>query len=545
MATVRKLKNPIIPGFYPDPSICRVGDDFYLAVSSFELCPGIPLFHSKDLANWEKIGHAVTPENGFHVEANCGVGGVMAPTIRWHEGTFYIINANFADKGNYIVTAEDPRGPWSEPHWMNDVPGIDASIFFDTDGKCYVIGTGDVWENEGGRMERGIWIAEYDIRNFRRISEPFTIFNSALRGGASPEAPHIYHIGEYYYLIFAEGGTEHYHAVMSARSKELFSFFERNPANPIMTHRHMGFASPIINIGHADLIDLPDGSWYAVMLGSRLIDGCGKNLGRETFICPVVWERDWPLMSPQTGKVEWEYDAPGSLPWTGYEPLPARDDFDSATLDMDWTFWGTPYEAYWRLEDSALKIRCIRQPMVQDLQAMNFGVQLSEENYRPFIARRQLQPDCSVSLSMHFQPQEGETAGLALVQAMNHQLRMERCAEEGGKRQLLRVVISTADWTVPPYIPGFSSETKQTTLFEKDWDSSCAVLRIDMKGEDWTLYAGQSEEDLEELCRVDGRLVNPEKVGCMVGTMLGAFASGNGKSSDNEASFDWFELRKH
>ena len=171
MATVRKLKNPIIPGFYPDPSICRVGDDFYLAVSSFELCPGIPLFHSKDLANWEKIGHAVTPENGFHVEANCGVGGVMAPTIRWHEGTFYIINANFADKGNYIVTAEDPRGPWSEPHWMNDVPGIDASIFFDTDGKCYVIGTGDVWENEGGRMERGIWIAEYDIRNFRRISE--------------------------------------------------------------------------------------------------------------------------------------------------------------------------------------------------------------------------------------------------------------------------------------------------------------------------------------------------------------------------------------
>ena len=218
-----KLKNPIIPGFYPDPSICRVGDDFYLAVSSFELCPGVPVFHSKDLANWELISHAVTPANGFHVEANCGVGGVMAPTIRYWKGTYYIINANFSDKGNYIVTAADPHGPWSDPHWMDDVPGIDASIFFDTDDKCYVIGTGDVWENEGGRMERGIWIAEYDIENFKVISEPFTIFNSALRGGASPEAPHLYHIGEYYYLIYAEGGTEHYHAVMSARSRELFS----------------------------------------------------------------------------------------------------------------------------------------------------------------------------------------------------------------------------------------------------------------------------------------------------------------------------------
>ena len=536
-----KMKNPIIPGFYPDPSICRVGDDFYLAVSSFELCPGVPVFHSRDLANWELISHAVTPANGFHVEANCGVGGVMAPTIRYWNGTWYIINCNFADKGNYIVTAPDPRGPWSEPHWMDDVPGIDASIFFDTDGRCYVIGTGDVWENEGGRMERGIWIAEYDIENFKVVSEPFTIFNSALRGGASPEAPHIYHIGEYYYLIYAEGGTEHYHAVMSARSKELFAFFERNPANPIMTHRHMGFASPIINIGHADLVDLPDGSWYAVMLGSRLIDGIGKNLGRETFICPVVWERDWPLMSPQTGKVEWEYDAPASLPWTEWPKGDRRDDFDGDSLGDDWTFWGTPYEDFWQLKDSALRIRCIRQAMVQDLQAMGFGVNKSVENYRPFIAKRQIQPCWSVSTRMHFTPSEGETAGLAVVQAMNHQLRVEMCASPDGEGQNLRVVLSTADWNVPPYFPGFESATKQTVLSEVRWDSDTAVLRIDMMGEDWTVYAGQTEESLQEQCQVSGNLVNPEKVGCMTGTMTGVFASGNGKSSGSEAVFDWFD----
>ena len=536
-----KLKNPIIPGFYPDPSICRVGDDFYLAVSSFELCPGVPVFHSRDLANWELIAHAVTPSNGFHVEANSGVGGVMAPTIRYWNGTYYIINCNFADKGNYIVTASDPRGPWSEPHWMDDVPGIDASIFFDTDGKCYVIGTGDVWENEGGRMERGIWIAEYDIENFRLVSEPFTIFNSALRGGASPEAPHIYHIGDYYYLIYAEGGTEHYHAVMSARSRELFSFFERNPANPIMTHRHMGFASPIINIGHADLVDLPDGSWYAVMLGSRLIDGACKNLGRETFICPVVWERDWPLMSPQTGRVEWEYDAPASLPWTPYPKAAVRDEFEEEALGADWTFWGTPYEEYWKLDDSSLKIRCIRQGMVKDLEAMNFEVNLSKDNFRPFIAKRQIQPDYSFGTKMHFDAKGSETAGLAIVQAMNHQLRVELCAAEGGNGEKLRVVLSTADWNVPPYFPGFESQTKEETLFETPWKDTCAVLKVDMKGEDWSIYAGTDEQNLEKLCSVDGHLVNPEKVGCMVGTMLGVFASGNGTDSDNEAVFDWFD----
>lgn len=138
-----KIRNPILPGFYPDPSICRVGEDFYMVCSSFELYPGIPVFHSKDLANWEQLGYAMHQENGFHVEANIYAGGVMAPMIRYHKGTFYIINANFCDQGNFIVTATDPAGPWSKPFWLTDVPGIDASLFFDEDGKAYVIGTGD------------------------------------------------------------------------------------------------------------------------------------------------------------------------------------------------------------------------------------------------------------------------------------------------------------------------------------------------------------------------------------------------------------------
>ena len=172
---------------------------------------------------------------------------------------------------------------------------------------------------------------------------------------------------------------------------------------------------------------------------------------------------------------------------------------------------------------------------------MNFGVNLSKENFRPFIAKRQLQPCWSAGTVMHFCPDEGETAGLAVVQAMNHQLRIEMCSSPESGSQCLRVVLSTADWNVPPYFPGFESSTKETVLTERTWAGDTAVLRIDMKGEDWTVYAGVSEGSLQELCRVDGNLVNPEKVGCMVGTMIGVFASGNGKSSDNTASFDWFD----
>lgn len=537
----RKIVNPIIPGFYPDPTICRVGDDFYLACSSFEMYPGIPIFHSKDLANWEQIANIMTNDNGFHMEKNCGVGGVMAPTLRYNDGLFYLINANFSDKGNYIVTAENPAGPWSEPNWLDDVPGIDASFFFDDDGKSYVIGTGDVWENEGGRMERGIWLAEYDMKNFKMLSEPKTIFNSALRGGASPESPHIYHVGDYYHLIIAEGGTEHYHAVMNARSKDIFGFYETNPANPVMTHRNMGFKSPIINVGHADLVDLPDGSWYAVMLASRLIEGECKNLGRETFICPVEWERDWPLFSPQTGKVEWEYDAPASLPWTEYEPKKTHYDFDDEKMDLEWVQWGRPYEDFYEIKDSKLYLQCKRQKLDEEVRAMSFGGDLSKEYMMSMFAQRQCAINETMTAQMTFMPAEGEAAGLAIVQAMNHQMHLERICKDG--KQMLQFVATTADYNCPPYFPGFTCENKSEVLAECEWSDSNIVLQIKMEGEKFTVSYGATKDALKELIVADGRIINPEKVGCMTGTLLGMYATGNGTESDNKAAFDWFELK--
>ena len=536
-----KLQNPIIPGYYPDPSIIRVDDDFYIAVSSFEMCPGLPIFHSKDLAHWEQIANAIGPENGFHMEKNCGVGGVMAPTLRYHNGTYYIINTNFADKGNYIITAKDPKGPWSEPHWLDDVPGIDASIFFDDDDKCYVMGTGDCWDNGAGKMERGIWVAEFDIENYKLASEPFTIYNSALRNAASPESPHLYHIGDYYYLMIAEGGTEHYHSVAVARSKEIFSFFEGNPANPVLTHRHMGFRSPIINVGHADFVQLKDGSWYAVMLASRLIDGECKNLGRETFICPVIWERDWPVFTPETGKVEWEYEGPASLKECKVGGSAAREDFDSDKLSLDMVFWGRPQDDIWKIEDSKLELKCVHQKLEDDIRPMSFEVNLSDDNYVAFLGKRQTKINQTFSCQMSFVPEGDETAGLALVQAMNHQLQIFRCLENG--KQMIKAVVVTADYEIPPFIPGFESTTHANVVAEVPYDKSDVVLQLEMKGEDFVVRYGENESNLTELCKVDGHVINPEKVGCMTGTLVGMFATGNGVDVDNWAKFDWFERK--
>lgn len=536
-----KIINPVIPGFYPDPSICRVGNDFYIACSSFELYPGIPIFHSRNLADWEQVGYAMTEENQFHVEKNGMTGGVMAPTIRYHDGLFYIINANFSDKGNYIITAENPAGPWSDPHWLTDVPGIDASIFFDDDGSCYVLGTGEVWDNGAGKKERGIWLAEYDIKNFRMAGEPVTIFNSALRVGASPESPHLYHVGEYYHLVIAEGGTEHYHAVMTARSRELFGFYEGNPANPVMTHRHMGHRCPITNVGHADLVELPDGSWYAVLLASRLIGESGKNLGRETFLCPVEWEREWPLFSPATGKIEWEYPAPFGLGGDLTVKETEFDDFLGDALGLDWSFYGRPYGKFYEIGASKLSLQCIRQSMTDEIKPVGFVPAMNRDAYAAFVGKRQRSIHTTASCQMQFMPHDTESAGMAVMQSMNHQYHLERAVEDG--RQVVQLVLYRAVYDRPPYLPGFTCDTKREILAQRDWNREDIILQVQMAEKTFTVSAGGSEDELLELYVADGNLINTEQVGCMVGTMVGMFASGHGTESSNRAFFDWFKLR--
>ena len=535
------IKNPIIPGFYPDPSICRVGDDYYLVCSSFELSPGIPLFHSKDLANWEQLCYVLTPQNGFYVEKNTGNGGVMAPTIRYCNGTFYIINCNFSDRGNFIVTAKDPAGPWSAPHFLDDVPGIDASLFFDTDGTCYIMGTANIWPDGKGGMRQGIWAAKYDTQNFRLISEPVALWGGAMAGVASPEAPHIYHIGDWYYLLIAEGGTEMYHSATIARSRSALGPYEGDPSNPILTTRHMGKKALIQNAGHADLIDTAAGEWYAVFLASRLIGGVSKNLGRETFIVPVEWEDEWPLFSPESGKVEWKYSLPEGLVWSPVKKDPVRDEFDSPQLRMDWCFWGSDGERFPVMTEQGLKLPCLTQALADPLRALSMEAERPQNNSLAFVCRRRLQPHCRFSCKMRFTPVNDESAGIAIVQAMNHQFHLELARENG--QTVVQLLQYTADYDLQPYFPGFTSTTNRTLLGCAPFDGEEIILEMELDENRYVFRYGTDEKDLAELACADGAVINPEKVGCMVGEMLGLYASGNGGKSENSALFCWSDYK--
>ncbi len=538
------IKNPILPGFYPDPSICRVDDDYYMITSSFELYPGIPIFHSKDLANWEQIGYALDKSNDFHVVANVYAGGVMAPTIRYHKGVYYIINANFGDRGNFIIKAENPAGPWSKPIWLDDVKDLDVSLFFDNDDKVYIVYPSNTDNNDKGfHGERGIFLREIDINTFKLIGEPIQIWDSALRNASAPEAPHLYHIEDYYYLVIAEGGTEHYHSVTVARSKELKAWFEGYQGNPVMTHRHLGFNYPIDNVGHADLVETASGQWYAVMLGSRIIEGQHKNLGRETYICPVVWERGWPVFSPNSGKIELEYPMPENHTWTPFEKDDEFDDFDSETLNYCWNFWGTPYTDFWKIENSCLKLKCVDRSMTRELEPLLMGKpDMRKDTNISLIARRQLDINFEASCKIKFNPTGEEAAGIIIMQAFNHHFRIEKIKIED--ELVLRVIQVTTNFNVPPYVPGFKSNSSEVLLAERIVKEEEVILCIKAKGQDYEFLYGENKESLTPICKADGKVINPEFVGGMVGILIGMFATGNGKDCNKYAEFDWFEYKE-
>ena len=298
----RTFRNPILSGFYPDPSICRVGGDYYLVTSTFEYFPGLPIFHSRDLVHWQQIGHVLDRPSQLPLDGIRPSGGLYAPTIRYSHGVFYVINTlvdGTTRSGNFIVTTTDPAGPWSEPTWLDNAPGADPSLFFDEDGRVWYTGN-RMAQNSQFEGHTEVWLQELDLATLSLIGEPQVIWDGAVRGAVWAEASHIYKIDGRYYLLAAEGGTAHHHAVCVARSDVITGPYEGNRGNPILTHRHLGLDYPIVGTGHADLVDTPSGEWWMVLLAMRPYGGYYYNLGRETFLAPVRWEDGWPIVSPGT-----------------------------------------------------------------------------------------------------------------------------------------------------------------------------------------------------------------------------------------------------
>lgn len=523
-----EIKNPLLPGFYPDPSIVRVDNDFYMVTSSFSYFPGVPVFHSKDLANWEQIGHVLDRPSQLEVNADRISGGIYAPTIRYHEGTFYVITTNTSHGGNFIVTAKKPEGPWSEPHWIEGAPGIDPSLFWDDDGKAYYTGT----FSEGDGYHCKIWMSEIDLQNFTLVGEKKNIWAGAMAKAWYPEAPHIYKKDGWYYLMIAEGGTAYYHSVTIARSKDIWGDYIGYDGNPIMTHRHLGMQAEITSTGHADMVELKDGSWYMVMLASRPYGGYHNNMGRETFIAPVIWQNGWPVVCPGTGKLSWSYPA-ANLAEAPVSEIPEKDDFDGEKLQYQWNFLGTPQEGIVSLSDSLLKIRTVARPMepAEGMGAVGF------------VGRRQQHMKFNVQTYMTFSPEENQTAGLILLQNNYHSLRLEMARQNG--RRILRVVkgsivkeneIIFHNMRANEELP-YSKEI----YGEIEWNEESVILelRVDMQNAMFVVSGKDGREHtLAE--NVDCSFMGSETAGGFVGAYIGMFASGNGKDDDNYAAFDYF-----
>lgn len=518
-AAQRTFRNPVLPGFTPDPSVCRVGDDYYLATSSFAYFPGIPIHHSRDLVHWRLVGHVLDRPSQLPLDG-CGHSqGIFAPAIRHRDGVFYVTCTNVSDKGNFYCTAVDPAGPWSEPNWLPDAPGIDPTIFFDDDGRSWYLGTRPAPEGPKYNGNWEVWLQEIDLERKRLKGPSHGLWRGALRDAVWPEGPHLYRVDGWYYLLIAEAGTEADHAVSIARSRELTGPYEGCRRNPILTNRHLGRDCPVVNVGHADLVQIPNGDWWMVLLASRPYGGYYRNLGRETFLCPVAWEDGWPLPSPGSGALELEYPAP-ALPERRFHAAPACDHFDAPRPALGWKELRNPEPGAWDLarRPGWLGLR-LRPPRITD------------RSNPSCLLRSQTSMDFAARCLMEFEPRaEGECAGMVIMQNEDFLFRLELGRDADGP--LLRALRR-------------SEGNDELLGTARPAGAGRLHLKIEAAGQDFRFdYALEPEAWIAVAEGADGRILSTDRAGGFVGACVGLYASAGGRDSDNVAEFDYFELRE-
>lgn len=544
-AQQKEFINPIIPGGHPDPSICRVDDDYYIVNSTFEYFPGLPIHHSKDLVNWKLIGYGLHREdqatgavNLVDVQQN---GGIHAPTIRHNNGIFYIIVTNVysppaggsGQMVNFVITAKNPTGPWSKPHVIEGAPGIDPDLFFDEDGKVYFVGTHAVGKpNENGIGE--IWVQELDLNEWKLVGERFSVWRGAC-GGCCVEGPHMYKQYGKYYLMVAEGGTSHNHAVMIAASDKISGPFESNPRNPILTSRHLSNSNWVHSTGHADLVELNDGRWFMVSLGIRNDVSGTSNMGRETHLMPVTWEPAiarweevrkgvwepieymWPVVAPQTGKVE------------RYNPLvfPDKpqiysdvfeDNFDSEKLDLEWNFRRVPQKNTYSLAAKKGVLRLNLKPEVFELRGQY-----------SLMGIRQKESDFEFSTQMNFAPgKNGEEAGISIFQQDNNYINFT--ISKLKNNLILKITVKEREKE--------ASILKESSLFNFKGDITFKLVSAGEKyqyyysldkGMNFSLFAETANNIV--ICKG------------YIGTNIGLYATSNGKPTKSYADYDWVKYQ--
>ncbi len=493
----------------PDPSVCRVGDDYYLVTSTFEYFPGVPVYHSKDLIHWRLIGYSLSRPSQLPLVRLTRNGGIWAATIRYHDGTFYVVTTNKSEgHGNFFVHTKDPAGEWSEPLPL-DQGGIDPSLFFDDDGKVYLTSAGSP------DCAARICQAEIDIKTGKRLSDIKPLWSGT--GGSSPEGPHLYKVNGFYYLMIAEGGTEYGHGETIARSRSPWGPFEANPHNPILTHRNFK-ASPIQGTGHADLIRAHDGSWWAVFLGFRPATRMAHHLGRETFLAPVTWSEDaWPIINGN-GTITPHMEVK-TLPQPPPPATPARDEFAQPKLALPWNFVRNLEPRRWSLAERPGWLRL-----------KGSSVTLDDTEVPPvFVGRRQQHFESETTTQIDFQPKRrGEEAGLALRMNDRHHYEFGiKRGDAGGREVYLRYAIGSI----------------RTVAAAKSIGAGLVRLRIRSYPEVYRFSYSVGNEPFQDFGGVETRYLSSEVADGFNGVFVGLFATGQGQDCSVPADFDWFDYR--
>lgn len=511
-----QFRNPILGGFYPDPGNVRVGEDYYLVTSTFGWFPGIPVFHSRDLVNWTQIGNAIDRPDQLDFKALELSRGVFAPTITHHDGLFYILNTCVDCGGNFLVTATDPAGPWSDPVWLPDLAdAIDPSLFFDAEDQGWIVNNGPPQGQPEYDGHRAIWIQRFDATTKTTFGPRKVLVNGGVDFASRPiwiEGPNLILHNGWYYLVCAEGGTAEGHSQVVLRSRSPDGPYEANPDNPILTQRGLPADRPwpITSAGHADLVQTQNGDWWATFLAVRPYGDDRYNTGRETYLMPVDWSGDWPRITSQGQQVPYVADRP-ALPDQGAPPVPTSgafrvvDAFDGPALPPYWMMLRNPRETWFDLTSHPGSLSLTPRP-----------VGLGDNANPSFLARRQQHMYASAETTLRWTPsQDGDQAGIVALQSDAYWYALTITREAGQRIIQLRRRSG-------PDQPTEGERIASAPLPDTDAPTR---LRIVARADKYDFLYSQAAQDWSTLASdVDGTILSTRTAGGFVGAVFGPYA---------------------
>lgn len=505
----RQYFNPVVSGYYPDPSVCRVGDTYYLVNSTFSYFPGVPIFKSRDLVNWQQMGHVLDRASQLPLKGQELNSGIFAPQISYNpkNKTYYMTTMNMGLGMVFYVKSKDPSKGWSEPIKMKH-GGMDTSFFFDTDGKAYVVYNAAPFEPAKYNGQKAIHMNEFDWKadSIKDETYELTKGSTCIENPIWIEGPHLFKVGKYYYLMCAESGTGYMHSEVIFRSRNPKGPWEECPHNPILTQRDLGVRpDPVTSAGHASLVEAPDGKWWAMFLACRPYEGDLYNTGRETFLLPVTWKDGWPQILPQGKAVPTVVDKEGLIPATdnyvtGNYQL--TDRFDKPQLNMHWVFLRNPQMSDYNCDGQgvSLKARDINLSELDSPTAMFY-----RQKHTAF---------CAETVVDFKATNDKELAGMAVFQndknyfvlgrtLLNNRPAISLTRTEGGKTILLA-----------------------SRLLNDTEESQPVRIKVEANGRYYSFFYACNDGEWHTIAEgCDGIMLSTSRAGGFVGTMIGLYAT--------------------